>query len=174
MKANIMAMPITNPMEILTEIPIKTPAKIPIERQIEEIVTNGIGYSNYMVREKISRNLEYGEDSMQTALDLQMHLGKLDASVAKSDIMGYSIEKNLTALSNIAYNFSSTGSKESIKTFDINSLLEGYFIGQSVRKPDLDMTSIPPDSPFIDDFCSNVEEQNDDLSRSYRHLDISC
>ena len=132
-----------------------------MQKQIEKSVTNGIGYresSGYALR-RLDEALKYGMALSDTELDLQMHLGGLDAITAESDFARNFIWEQVFALGEIAGQLSTYGIRGNIKTpEDVSSLIQGYFMRKSMEKAEQDRGLNPIDKSQFENFYSPKNE----------------
>ena len=132
-----------------------------MQKQIENTVTNGIGYresSGYALR-RLDEALKHGMVLDDTELDLQMHLGGLDAITAESDFARNFIWEQVFALGKIANQLSTYGVRGNIQTpEDVSSLLQGYFMRKSMEKAEQEGGLNPINKSPIENFYSPKNE----------------
>jgi len=110
--------------------------KTPIQKQIENTVTNGISY-----REKSGYALRRIDDAPghgmvgDTEVDLQMHLGGLDAITAERGFARDEIWEQVFALGEVASWLQTYELRENVQTpEDVSSLILGYYRRKSMGK----------------------------------------
>lgn len=143
--------------------------KTPMQKQIERTVTNGIGYresSGYALR-RLDEALKHGMVLGDTELDLQMHLGGLDAITAESDFARNFIWEQIFALGEIKNQLSTYGIRGNIQTpEDVSSLIQGYFMRKSREKAEQERGLNPIKKFYKPEFINIIKK--DSLAELYK------